>query len=96
MFAPNFITRVATTIATVPFAISVGLIGGEAKAQNYHVYGSGYSHSQIGNTGFGYTDNGGSYTTQSIGGTTFYNGHDGSGNSFYGSCTTIGNSTFCN
>ena len=96
MFAPNFITRLAVTIATVPFAISVGLIGNEAKAQNYNVYGNGYTHNQIGSFGYGSTDNGGSYSTQSIGGTTFYNGSDGNGNSFSGSCSTIGNSTFCN
>jgi hypothetical protein len=41
MFAPNFITRVATTIATVPFAISVGLVAPEAKAAEC-VYGNNY------------------------------------------------------
>ena len=41
MFAPNFITRVATTIATVPFAISVGLVAPEAKAADCF-YGDNY------------------------------------------------------
>ena len=38
MFAPNFITRVATTIATVPFAVSMGLFAPEAKASTSTCY----------------------------------------------------------
>ena len=38
MFAPNFITRVATTIATVPFAVSMGLFAPEAKATQHFDY----------------------------------------------------------
>ncbi len=38
MFAPNFITRVATTIATVPFALSTSLFAPEAKAAQHFDY----------------------------------------------------------
>ncbi len=94
MFNPNFVTRLFTTaLLLMPIA---GVGPQAAQAQNYNVYGNGYSYSQIGGSGFGYTDNGGSFSTNSIGNSTFYNGTDGYGNSYSGSCTTIGNTTFCN
>ena len=41
MFAPNFITRVATTLATVPLALSTSFFAPEAKAAEC-VYGANY------------------------------------------------------
>jgi len=85
-YNPNFITRVVTTLAILP--ISLGGIP-EAKADYYNT-------NRIGNSTYTYGSNGSSFNTNRIGGTTFYNGTDSYGNSYSGSCTTIGSTTFCN
>ncbi len=43
MFAPNFITRVATTLATVPLALSTSLFAPEAKATQHFDYCNTYN-----------------------------------------------------
>ena len=78
-----------------PVAALALVIGGvtisapEAKAEYYNT-------NRIGNSTYTYGSNGSSYNTNTIGNTTFYNGRTRNGNSYSGSCTSIGNSTFCN
>ena len=78
-----------------PVAALAIVIGGatisapEAKAEYYNT-------NRIGNSTYTYGSNGSSYNTNTIGNTTFYNGRTRNGNSYRGSCTSIGNSTFCN
>ena len=71
------------------FAGALTLITPSAKAQSW-------SFSNQGNSTYGYGSNGSSYSGQTIGNTHFYNGRDSNGNSYSGSCTKIGNQTFCN
>ena len=61
----------------------------EAKADYY------YSN-RIGNSTYTYGSNGSNFNTNTIGGTTFYNGRTSGGYNYSGSCTSIGSSVFCN
>ena len=71
------------------FAGALTLITPSAKAQNW-------SFNSYGNSTYGYGSNGASYSGQTLGNTHFYRGNDSYGNSYSGSCTKIGNTTFCN
>ena len=83
--------KLFTSIAAAAAVIGASFIAGapEAKADYY-------STNRIGNSTYTYGSNGSSFNTNSIGGTTFYNGRTRDGYSYSGSCTTIGSTTFCN
>ena len=79
----------AITAAVAVIGASFIAVAPEAKADYY-------STNRIGNSTYTYGSNGSSFNTNSIGGTTFYNGRTRDGYSYSGSCTTIGSTTFCN
>ena len=84
----NFKTLVA------PVAAITLLFGGvistpEAKADYYNT-------NRIGNQTYTYGSGGQRMNTNTIGNTTFYNGRTRNGSNYSGSCTSIGNSTWCN
>jgi hypothetical protein len=54
-----------------------------------------YTTHEFGNSTYTYGSNGSSFNTQSFGNSTYYNGTDQYGNSYSGSCSSIGNSTYC-
>ena len=84
----NFKTLVAP-VAVLTLAIGGVISTPEAKADSY-------TTNRIGDSTYTYGSNGSSFNTNSIGGTTFYNGRTSNGDSYSGSCTTIGSTTFCN
>ena len=86
-FQMKFITSIAAAAAVI--GASFIAVAPEAKADYY-------STNRIGNSTYTYGSNGSSFNTNSIGGTTFYNGRTRDGYSYSGSCTTIGSTTFCN
>ena len=87
IFQMKFITSIAAAAAVI--GASFIAVAPEAKADYY-------STNRIGNSTYTYGSNGSSFNTNSIGGTTFYNGRTRDGYSYSGSCTTIGSTTFCN
>ncbi len=84
----NFKTLVAP-VAVLTLAIGGVISTQEAKADYYNT-------NRIGNSTYTYGSNGSSFNTNRIGGTTFYNGTTSNGDSYRGSCTNIGSTTFCN
>ena len=60
----------------------------EAKADYYYT-------NRLGNSTFTYGSNGSSLNTNSIGGTTFYNGRTSDGSNYSRSGTSIGSMTSC-
>ena len=87
-FQMKLFNKIAVTTAAA-VALSAGFIAPQAKADYYNTH-------RIGNSTYTYGGDGSSFNTNRIGGTTFYNGTDSYGNSYSGSCTTIGSTTFCN
>ena len=84
----NFKTLL-TPVAALTLVFGGFISTPEAKADYYNT-------NRIGNSTYTYGSNGSSFNTNEIGGTTFYNGRTSDGDHYSGSCTTIGNSTFCN
>ena len=84
----NFKTLVA------PVAVLTLAIGGVVSTSD--VKAESYTTNRIGDSTYTYGSDGSNFNTNSIGGTTFYNGRTRDGESYSGSCTTIGSTTFCN
>ena len=54
-----------------------------------------YYTNRLGNSTYTYGSNGSSFNTNTIGGTTFYDGYTSGGSYYSGSCTSIGSMTSC-
>ena len=81
----NLFKAIATAAVIGATAIAVAPA---AKADYYYT-------NRLGNSTYTYGSNGSSFNTNSIGGTTFYNGRTSGGSHYSGSCTTIGSMTSC-
>ena len=87
------------TAANIAAAASIALAAGAAGviATAPAAKADYASCNQIGDYTSCYGSNGSSYSSTTIGGTTFFNGSNGYGRGSYsGNCTTIGNYTSCN
>ena len=81
----NLLKAIATAAVIGASAIAVAP---EAKADFYNT-------TRIGNSTYTYGSNGSSFNTNTIGGTTFYDGYTSGGSYYSGSCTSIGSMTSC-
>ena len=85
----HFKTMNFKALALSALVATTAIVGGAAAKADF------YSTYEFGNSTYTYGSNGSSFNTTDFGNSTYYNGTDRNGNSYSGSCTSVGNSTFC-